>query len=198
MYPVMTRDEIYDHLAQVYLGKRKEAEPRRKKHFHAWLLFNVLITLMIFSSVVYGLTAFLTRQSSLRGNVLFALHNGLVRLDYNFDEDFSPVKTLLLSAPAIDASRYKNLQFSIRAKDPGNPSIVKVVVENHKNETAAYYVQGVDYSWQDFRIPLREFKPITDWTSLKNISFVLESWNVEQKEGIILIDNICFSGEKGV
>ncbi len=194
----MTRDEIYDHLAQVYLGKRKEAEPRRKKHFHAWLLFNVLITLMIFSSVVYGLTAFLTRQSSLRGNVLFALHNGLVRLDYNFDEDFSPVKTLLLSAPAIDASRYKNLQFSIRAKDPGNPSIVKVVVENHKNETAAYYVQGVDYSWQDFRIPLREFKPITDWTSLKNISFVLESWNVEQKEGIILIDNICFSGEKGV
>lgn len=194
----MTRDEIYDHLAQVYLGKRKEAEPRRKKHSHAWLLFNVLITLMIFSSVVYGLTAFLTRQSSLRGNVLFALHNGLVRLDYNFDEDFSPVKTLALSAPAIDASRYKNLQFSIRAKDPGNPSIVKVVVENHKNETASYYVQGVDYSWQDFRIPLREFKPITDWTSLKNISFVLESWNVEQKEGIILIDNICFSGEKGV
>ena len=109
---------------------------------------------MIFSSVFYGLTAFLTRQSSLRGNVLFALYNGLVRLEYNFDEDFSPVKTLLLSAPAIDASRYKNLQFSIRAKDPGNPSIVKVVVENHKNETASYYVQGIDYSWQDFRIPL--------------------------------------------
>ena len=37
----MTRDEIYDHLAQVYLGKRKEAEPRKKKHFHAWLAINV-------------------------------------------------------------------------------------------------------------------------------------------------------------
>ncbi len=194
----MTRDEIYDHLAQVYLGKRKEAEPRKKKHFHAWLVINVLITLMIFSSVFYGLTAFLTRQSSLRGNVLFALYNGLVRLEYNFDEDFSPVKTLLLSAPAIDASRYKNLQFSIRAKDPGNPSIVKVVVENHKNETASYYVQGIDYSWQDFRIPLHQFKQITDWTNLKTVSFVLESWNVGKKEGIILIDNICFSGEKGV
>ena len=185
-------------MAQVYLGKRKEAEPRKKKHFHAWLVINVLITLMIFSSVFYGLTAFLTRQSSLRGHVLFALHNGLVRLDYNFDEDFSPVKPLLLSARAIDASRYKSLQFSIRAKEQGNPSIVKIVVENHKSETASYYVQGIDYSWQDFRIPLREFKQITDWTSLKNISFVLESWNVEKKEGIILIDNICFSGEKGV
>ncbi|HBO96703.1 MAG TPA: hypothetical protein DE315_06700 [Candidatus Omnitrophica bacterium] len=194
----MTRDEIYDHLAQVYLGKRKEAEPPRKKHFHAWLLINALITLMIFSSVFYGLTAFLTRQSSLRGNVLFALHNGLVRLDYNFDEDFSPVKTLALSAPAIDASRYKSLEFSIRAREQGNPAVVKVVVENHKHETASYYIQGIDYSWQDFRIPLREFKQITDWTSLKNISFVLESWNVEKKEGIILIDNICFSGEKGV
>ena len=136
----MTRDEIYDHLAQVYLGKRKEAEPRKKKHFHAWLLINVLITLMIFSSVFYGLTAFLTRQSSLRGNVLFALHNGLARLDYNFDEDFSPVKTLLLSAPAIDASRYRSLQFSIRAKEQGNPSIVKIVVENYKNEASSYYV----------------------------------------------------------
>lgn len=194
----MTRDEIYDHLAQVYLGKRKESEPRKKKHFHAWLVINVLITLMIFSSVFYGLTAFLTRQSSLRGNVLFALHNGLVRLDYNFDEDFSPVKTLALSAPAIDASRYKSLQFSVRAREQGNPSIVKIVVENYKNETASYYVQGIDYSWQDFRIPLHEFKQITDWTNLKTVSFVLESWNVEKKEGIILIDNICFSGEKGV
>ena len=194
----MTRDEIYDHLAQVYLGKRKEAEPRKKKHFHAWLLINILITLMIFSSVFYGLTAFLTRQSSLRGNVLFALHNGLVRLDYNFDEDFSPVKTLALSAPAIDASRYKNIQFSIRGKEEANPSIVKVVITNDKNETASYYIQGIDYNWQDFRIPLREFKQITDWTNLKTVSFVLESWNVEKKEGVILIDNICFSGEKGV
>ena len=194
----MTRDEIYDHLAQVYLGKRKESEPRKKKYFHAWLLINVLITLMIFSSVFYGLTAFLTRQSSLRGNVLFALHNGLVRLDYNFDEDFSPVKTLALSAPAIDASRYKNIQFSIRGKEEANPSIVKVVITNDKNETASYYIQGIDYNWQDFRIPLQEFKQITDWTNLKAVSFVLESWNVEKKEGVILIDNICFSGEKGV
>ena len=194
----MTRDEIYDHLAQVYLGKRRESEPRKKKYFHAWLLINILITLMIFSSVFYGLTAFLTRQSSLRGNVLFALHNGLVRLDYNFDEDFSPVKTLALSAPAIDASRYKNIQFSIRGKEEANPSIVKVVITNDKNETASYYIQGIDYNWQDFRIPLREFKQITDWTNLKTVSFVLESWNVEKKEGVILIDNICFSGEKGV
>ena len=194
----MTRDEIYDHLAQVYLGKRKESEPRKKKYFHAWLLINVLITLMIFSSIFYGLTAFLTRQSSLRGNVLFALHNGLVRLDYNFDEDFSPVKTLALSAPAIDASRYKNIQFSIRGKEEANPSIVKVVITNDKNETASYYIQGIDYNWQDFRIPLQEFKQITDWTNLKAVSFVLESWNVEKKEGVILIDNICFSGEKGV
>ena len=194
----MTRDEIYDHLAQVYLGKRKESEASKRKHFHAWLLINVLITLMIFSSVFYGLTAFLTRQSSLRGNVLFALHNGLVRLDYNFDKDFSPVKTLALSTPAIDASRYKSLQFSIRAREKGNPSIVKVVIENDKNEVSVYYIQGIDYAWQDFRIPLHEFKQITDWTNLKNVSFVLESWNVAKKEGIILIDNICFSGEKGV
>lgn len=193
----MTRDEIYDHLAQVYLGKRKESETHTKKHFHAWLLINVFITLIIFSSVFYGLTAFLTRQSSLRGNVFFALHNGLIRLEYNFAENFSPVKTLALSTPEIDASRYKNLQFSIRAKDKGNPALVKVVIENHKKEISSYYIQGIDYTWQDFRIPLQEFRQITDWTDLKDISFVLESWNVDKKQGLILIDNICFSGDKG-
>lgn len=184
-------------MAQVYLGKRKEADPRQARHFHAWLLINVLITLIIFSSVFYGLTAFLTRQSSLKGNIIFALHNGLVRLDYNFNQDFSPVKSLALSAPAIDASRYKNIQFSIRARDEGNPGLLKVVIVNDSNETASYYIQGIDFAWQDFRIPLQEFKQISDWTNLKTISFVLESWNVEKKKGVILIDNICFSGEKG-
>ncbi|MBI5149550.1 MAG: hypothetical protein HZA28_02100 [Candidatus Omnitrophica bacterium] len=193
----MTRDEIYDHLARVYLGKRQQADPRRNRNFHAWLFINVLIALVIFSSVFYGLTAFFTRQSSLRGNIIFALHNGLVRLAYDFEKDFSPVKTLNLSAPAIDASRYKSIQFSIRARDEGNPAIVKVVIENKKNETAAYYVQGVDFNWQDFRIPLGEFRQITDWSNLKSISFVLESWNVANKKGVILIDNICFAGEKG-
>ena len=31
----MTRDEIYDHLAQVYLGKRGKVEEKKKQQFNS-------------------------------------------------------------------------------------------------------------------------------------------------------------------
>ena len=37
----MTRDDIYDHLAKVYLGKKKDADDKQKRNYHVWLLFNV-------------------------------------------------------------------------------------------------------------------------------------------------------------
>ncbi len=189
----MTRDEIYDHLARVYMGKRKEADSQGKSRRNAWLLNNILITVIIFAGAFYGLTAFLTQHGHGRSRIIFSLHNGLVRLDYDFNQDFSPVKSLSLSIPQMDASKYKNVQFSIRTKDGGTPGILKVVLVNEKGETASYYIQGMDASWQEYSIPLEEFRQITDWTHLKDISFVMESWNVEQKKGVVLIDNICFT-----
>ena len=50
----MTRDDIYDHLAQVYLGKRKEADDKKKKQFSAWLFINIVITVIIFASIFDG------------------------------------------------------------------------------------------------------------------------------------------------
>lgn len=189
----MTRDEIYDHLAQVYLGKRKEADSKKKNHLNAWLIINIVITVVIFMSAFYGLTAFFTDHEAFRSNVIFSLHEGLVKVDYDFNQEFQPVKRFSLVIPAMDASKYRNVQFSIRSKDEGTPGVVKVILTNDKNETAAYYVQGVEYAWQKYSIPLEEFKQITDWSNLKTISFVLEAWNVEAKKGMILIDNICFS-----
>lgn len=190
----MTRDEIYDHLAQVYLGKREKKDVKKKQQFNAWLVINVFITVIIFASAFYGLTAFLTHSnSSLRGRIIFSLHNGPIRIEYDFSDSYSPVKTFALSVPSMDAAKYGKIQFSIRGKEEGVPGIVKVVVKNRKNEEAFYYIQGVGLDWQEFNIPLDEFKQITDWSSLTDISFVLESWNVDHKKGLILIDNVCFS-----
>lgn len=192
----MTRDEIYDHLAQVYLGKRKESDARKKRPLGAWLFINILITGIIFISAFYGLTAFLAHNSvSLQKNVIFSLHNGLVRMDYNFNGDFPPVKTLALAVPPeVEADKYQNIRFSIRTREPGKTGVVKIVVKNKKNEEAAYYIRGIDSRWQDYRVPLDAFSRISDWSGLRDVSFVLESWNMEEKEGVILIDNICFSG----
>ena len=68
-----------------------------------------------------------------------------------------------------------------------------MVLKNQKNETASFYVKDVRLKWQELSIPFDEFIQISDWTSLMEVSFVLEAWNAEKKKGIILIDNICFS-----
>jgi hypothetical protein len=190
----MTRDDIYDHLAQVYLGKRTKIDVKKERQFSAWLLINILITVIIFTSAFYGLTAFLThRNADLQSRVIFSLHNGMVRIEYNFKDPFPPVKAFALDVPEVDAGKYNKIQFSARGKEEGVPGIIKVVVKNQRGEEAAYYIQGVGLDWHEYTIPLEEFKQITDWASLTDISFVLESWNVDDKKGLVLIDHICFS-----
>ena len=52
----------------------------------------------------------------------------------------------------------------------------------------------MELDWGDFRIPFEDFDLISDWSNINEVSFILEAWNVEKEKGILLIDNICFSG----
>ena len=191
----MTRDDIYDHLAQVYLGKKnKIEETKKKKQFNAWLLINIGITVIIFASSIYGLTAFLAgRADSLQNQVIYALNKGPIRINYNLNYPYPPVKTFSLAIPAINAAKYTSLQFKARALEEGSPDIIRIEIKNKKNETASVFVQKIDLSWKNFDIPFEEFKQITDWSDLNEVSFIFESWNAEKKKGIVLIDNVCFS-----
>ena len=194
MCDVMTRDEIYDHLAQVYLGKRNRVETKKKKQFNAWLVINIVIAGIILASTCYGLSAFLARRGeSLHSSVIFALNNGPIRVLYNLNEPYPSVKTFALSVPDVNLKKYNKLNFAIRGFSEGYPGVVKIVIKNKKNETAAYFVKDVKGQWQKFSIPFEQFKQITDWTNLSEISFVFESWNVDKKKGTVLIDDVCFS-----
>ncbi|MFT5169745.1 MAG: hypothetical protein ACI9F2_001035 [Lysobacterales bacterium] len=191
----MTRDEIYDHLAQVYLGKGKKAEIKEKKNrFNAWLLINILITVIIFSSAFYGLTAFFTHDDTrLQNSIMYSLHHGAVTMDYRFDEGYPPVKSFSLKVPQIDTSEYSSIDFSLRAREEGSPGIVKVVMKNKRKEEASFYIQGIDLKWQSFSIGFEEFNKITDFSTITDVTFVLESWNVDKKRGLIVIEDIGFS-----
>jgi hypothetical protein len=194
----MTRDEIYDHLAQVYLGKKNsgpKVEEKRKLQFNAWLLINAVITIVIFTGSVYGLTAFLAnRGEAFHNKIIYALNNGPVRIKYNLNYPYPPVKTFSFNMPAIDAGKYKALQFSVRGTEDGYPGMLRVEIKNEKNEVASTVIQDVIVDWKNFSIPLEKFDEISDWTNLSEVSFILESWNIEKKKGVLLIDNVCFSG----
>jgi hypothetical protein len=190
----MTRDDIYDHLAQVYLGKRSSLQEKKKKQLNSWLVINIVITVVIFASSIYGLTAFLTHRGDvLQNKIIYALNNGPIRLNYNLEYPYPSVKTFSLNIPKMNVGKYKALQFAVRALAEGTPGTIRVEIKNHRNEVAFVFIENVDLSWRNYEIPLERFAQISDWSDVSEISFVLEAWNSQDKKGIILIDEVAFS-----
>lgn len=193
----MTRDEIYDHLAQVYLGKKNIAEAakpvKEKKQFSTWLVINILITVFIFATSFYGFTAFLTRRSdSLQNKIIYALNKGPIRVRYDLTYPHPQVKTFSIFVSDIDAEKYGYLEFSVRGME-GRPGTLRIEVTNKVNEISSVFVDQVGPDWSKKKISLKEFEQITDWSSVKEIQFVLESWNVASQKGLLMIDDVCFS-----
>ena len=193
----MNRDEIYDHLAQVYLGKGQEVaskKPKERKSFHTWLAINIFITAFVFASVFYGLTASLKQNNTyLKQRIIASLSQGVVELSYNFLTEFPAEKSLVLSVPPLDATRYINLQFNVRAKESDAFGTLKIMLHNRKNEKGEYYISGINSRWQKISVPLSAFKTVTDKSNLTDVSFVVEPWNVQEKHETLLIENVQLS-----
>src|ERR1700744_2908726 len=133
----MTRDEIYDHLAKGYLGKRESVAPKKAKPKpvnRSILVINIVITAVITISAVYGFTAFLTRRAGLKSQVFYALNNDPIRIAYDLNDPYPATKVFSISLPYKDVSKYRALNVSLRGMDQAYPGIVKVIVSNQKNE----------------------------------------------------------------
>ena len=190
----MTRDEIYDHLAKVYLGKRESVAQKQKKKQvnHSWLVINIVITAVILLSTVYGFTAFLTRKSGLNNRVFYELNNNLVKVNYDLNDPFPSTKTFAINLPEKDASKYSRLNLKIRGMNGGYPGVVKLTVNNARNERATYYIKDVGAAWTQVQIPFEKLN-LSDWTSVTELAFVLEAWNVDFKQGALMLDEVSFS-----
>lgn len=190
----MTRDEIYNHLAKVYLGKCENAvvEKKKKNLNQPWLIINVVITAVVLLSTVYGFTAFLTRRVSLNNEVFYALNNNPIRITYDLNDPFPSTKTFAITIPKRDASKYSRLNLTIRGMNNAYPGVVKMIIGNQRNEKATYFIQDVQGAWRKVSINLDKLN-LTDWSTVTDVSFVLEAWNVDFKKGSVLIDDVSFS-----
>ena len=189
----MTRDEIYEHLAGVYLGKQRKIYRRNKKQFEPQLISRTIIVLVIFSCIL-GFSAFLIKRNGFAPHsVLYSLNQRPLRILYDLREPFPQVFAFTVPVPGMNASKYSHVSFTIRALDSSAPGIIKVVIKNRKKESSFCFVKQVSGRWQKVNIPLKEFKEITDWSDVTDVSFVFEAWNVEKPKGTVLIDDLCFS-----
>lgn len=192
----MTREEIYEHLAKVYLGKKK-TNKKNNKLIKILLFVNLIAVVLLPSFYVIknnDTNSLINKQEQ---SFTLALNYYPLRLIYNFQEDSPQVENLSLFFPNLNIEQYDSLVFSIRG--PGTaPRILKISLENQKKEISTYYLDGIDYRWKKITIPLSEFNKITDWSNLTKLSFIIEAWNTDEPRGSVLIDEICFYSKGGI
>lgn len=190
----MTRDEIYEHLAKVYIGKKESlnAQKPKPKANKAWWVMNGVITIVLVMSVVYGFTAFFSSKKDVRAQIIYALNSNPVKIKYNLNAPFASTKKFVLNVPQKDVSKFHQINFKVRGHNGGYPGVIKLQVSNSKNEKATYYVKNVDAAWQEVVVPFDKLN-ITDWSAVTEVAFILEAWNVDYRQGVLLIDDISFS-----
>jgi hypothetical protein len=190
----MTKDEIYEHLAKVYLGKKKKKKKQKNLKFYTLLFINV-VTLPVIIGLIVGAVNYhsLAGKAKPNSSLQLALNYYPLRINYDFRQDRPQVMDFALNLPESDISKYSHLEFSLKGGKKSYPAKLKITLENRRREKSSYYLSDITTSWQKVSIPLSEFKEITDLSNLTKISFVLEAWNLNNKTGSILVEDIGFA-----
>lgn len=196
----MRNREIYDRIADTYLGKvshKKSGSGKNKKK--KWIIITTVINVIILVTVFFlARAALLHYKEGLDRKTSAAIYilseRYPLKLSYNLAPPYLGIKDFTFSLPLVDASKFSCLKLRARGDaNAGFTAVVKVEIRNQRNEKDSYYLKGIRDKWEDFSIPLKEFKNISDWSNIKELSFIFEEWNISSKRGIIYIDNISFS-----
>ena len=194
----MKQDYVSNRLAEVYLGKDK---PKTKpKNYNPKKLFFILIaslcSLILLVIFIAGLTIFGTKRLDyLKSSISVAANLMPIKINYDFQDPFYDRNDFYLELPELDVSSFRVLKLSLKTQSQkGSPvGALKVVLKNIREEIDFFYIKGLNAHWQNYKIPLSEFKDLTDLTKLTGISFVLEAWNTDSEQGTVFIDNVSFS-----
>ncbi len=95
-----------------------------------------------------------------------------------------------------DLTGFDTLHFSLKSGEgerfTGN---VAVQLTDSGNRKAPYLISGVGKEWKDYRIPLKKFTRIADWSGVKDFEIVIDDINARPKEGVLIIDEIYVARE---
>jgi len=187
----MEKNEIYDHLAQIYLDtplKRKRPMPRIYTNIFKRLFFISLAGIIILSIILfYALHShrIATTQTTL------GFSSGITKIDFNLDS--AKTQSFIVNLNNLDVAKFKNLSFSLRKQNSKDTVSIRVELTNAFKEKSEVYINNIPSSWKDYKIKLSDFNKISDWSQMESLSFIIEEWNTRENSGSIYIDNITLS-----
>ena len=183
----MDKKDIYEHLAKIYLDA--SSTKKKKNKFYSKIFKNLfLISLVCVFGLSGALLANLGKHKVNNSEVALILAPDPLKINFNFDPAKKEILTLNLKR--LSLNNYKKVAFSVKKMNISDTISLRVEFTSAYKERSEVYVKNIPYRWQDFTFNLSDFKNISDWSEIKELSFTVEEWNARENKGIVYIDNV--------
>ncbi|MCM8799892.1 MAG: hypothetical protein NC900_04125 [Candidatus Omnitrophica bacterium] len=177
----MNKQEVYEHLARIYLDSSKKHTPKNYQRFIKPIIFFCLF--LILSVSVF----FIYSKPSSNSQISVILTYQPVKINFIFDPAKKEIYSLDLKG--MDLRGFKSIGFL--AKKGCFESIkLRVEFSNKFKEKGSFYITDIASNWKEYIIDLAKFKDISHWENIDKLSFIVEEWNVKTKKGFVYIDDI--------
>lgn len=116
------------------------------------------------------------------------------RVLYDVDSPRPAMSGWWLKMRDADLSKYSTIVFHLKA-DPelGATSRLRVELKNREvNQQGVVTLEGLSKDWTRYRIPLSKFRGLRDLSRIQEFVLVFEDWQVTQRSGGVLVDEIYF------
>jgi hypothetical protein len=183
----MDKKDIYEHLAKIYL----DASSRKKKKTRGYpKVFKnpFFISLVFVSAFAFILFSNFQKKKALNCELALVLLADTAKINFHFDPARKETYTIHLNK--LNLMRFRALAFSVKKANYENIISLRVEFTTPFRERSEIYFKDVPHKWQDYKINLYEFKGISDWSEMSNLTFAIEEWNVKEKRGVVYIDNV--------
>jgi hypothetical protein len=187
----MVKKDIYEHLADIYLdasSNKKKKSKKYQKNFSplfsvsAGIILLLTVTLLINSKV---------KNRTLNSEIALVVSSDPIKINFNFDPAKKEVYSLSLNK--LDLRRFKALAFSAKRANFDDNISLRIEFTNGFREKSEVYIKDLPHKWHNYKIDFSQFKNIGDWSTMTSLAFVVEEWNVKEKNGIVYLDNVRFA-----
>jgi len=191
----MDKKDIYEHLAKIYLDasskKKKKSEshsPLFKKPFFIIIVFIFVFGVSLFIALQKDKNLASQKNRKFTSEIALVLLSDVKRINFNFDPAKKEIYSINLNN--LDLTHFKAIGFSVRKANYEDNIILKIEFDTGREKSEIYLRDIPSFKWRDNKIPLSDFKNISNWSGALNLAFIIEELNVREKKGIVYIDNV--------
>ncbi|MBU1929067.1 MAG: hypothetical protein KKD79_04950 [Candidatus Omnitrophica bacterium] len=185
----MEKTDIYEHLAHIYLdtplrkkNQLKNQPPQvSKKYLYISLAIIACLAILLSIALQIKRKPLTTQNSSV-------LQPDVIKINYHFNTGKKEVYSLNLKK--ADLSKFKQLAFFLKKANNRDTISIRVEFANAFKEKGEIYIKDVAKNWKLYKLDLADFKGITDWTEILELSFIIEEWNTQDKDGAVYIESV--------